>query len=38
VGSDLVSAAREHRSLRDPASLDSPVLGSPSCDVVDLAL
>jgi hypothetical protein len=25
--SNLVSTAREHRSLRDPASIDSPVLG-----------
>jgi hypothetical protein len=27
----------ERRSLRDSASLDSSVLGSPPCDVVDLA-
>jgi hypothetical protein len=28
----------ERRSLRAPASLDLPVLGSPSCDIGDLAL
>jgi hypothetical protein len=28
----------ERQSLCAPASLDSPVLGSPPCDVGDLAL